>query len=139
MEGSALSSHYGSLASKTAMPWWAEPAVQDHVAEMVENYLNLNSTSRLVDLGSGSGAFASLLWTRAGMEEQVTCIEPSQEMLHLGASLPGLHPVCQRAEEWAEADRGNGEFDQILIKYAIHHFDRKRLPETFEGLRSGFH
>ena len=97
MEGSALSSHYGSLASKTAVPWWAEPAVQDHVAEMVKKYLNLNSTSRLVDLGSGSGAFASLLWTRAGMEKQVTCIEPSQEMLHLGASLPGLHPVCQRA------------------------------------------
>ena len=69
------------------------------------------------------------------MEKQVTCIEPSQEMLFLGASLLGLHPVCQRAEEWAEADGGNGEFDQILIKYAIHHFDRKRLPETFEGLR----
>ena len=135
MEGSALSSHYGSLASKTAVPWWAEPAVQDHVADMVEKYLNLKPTSRLVDLGAGSGSFASLLWTRAGLTNPVTCVEPSQEMLHLGANLPGLNPVCQGAEEWAEAGLGNGMFDQILIKYAIHHFDRKRLPETFEDIK----
>ena len=99
MEGSALSSHYGSLASKTAAPWWAEPAVQDHVADVVEKYLNLKPTSRLVDLGAGSGSFASLLWTRAGLNNPVTCVEPSQEMLHLGANLPGLNPVCQGAEE----------------------------------------
>jgi len=135
MESSALSSHYGSLASKTAVPWWAEPAITNHVADMVEKFLDLNSASRLADLGAGSGSFASLLSTRAGLTNPVTCVEPSQEMLDLGADLPGLSPVCQGAEDWASADRGNGQFDRVLIKYAVHHFDRKRMVETFEGIR----
>merc|ERR1712212_288422 len=135
MESSALSSHYGSLASKTAVPWWAEDHVTDHVADMVEKYLDLKSTSRLVDIGAGSGSFASLLWTRAGLTNPVTCVEPSQQMLDLGANTPGLNPVCQGAEEWASADSGNGEVDRVLIKYAVHHFDRKRMSETFKGIR----
>merc|ERR1711971_85951 len=133
MESSALSSHYGSLASKTAVPWWAEDHVTEHVADMVEKYLDLKSTSRLVDLGAGSGAFASLLWTRAGLTHHVTCVEPSQEMLDLGANTPGLNLVCQGAEEWASDD--SGQVDRVLIKYAVHHFDRKRMIETFEGIR----
>ena len=135
MESSALSSHYGSLASKTAVPWWAEDHVTDHVADMVEKYLRLTSASRLADLGAGSGSFASLLSTRAGLTSLVTCVEPSQEMLDLGSNLPGLSPVCQGAEDWASADQGNGQFDRVLIKYAVHHFDRKRMLETFEGIR----
>ena len=135
MESSALSSHYGSLASKTAVPWWAEPKITNHVADMVEKFLDLKPTSRLVDLGAGFGSFASLLWTRAGLTKPVTCVEPSQEMLDLGANLPSLSPVCQGAEDWASTDLGNGEFDRVLIKYAVHHFDRKRMSETFEGIR----
>lgn len=135
MESSALSSHYGSLASKTAVPWWAEDHVTDHVADMVEKYLDLKSTSRLVDIGAGSGSFASLLWTRAGLTNPVTCVEPSQQMLDLGANTPGLNPVCQGAEEWASADSVYGEVDRVLIKYAVHHFDRKRMSETFKGIR----
>ena len=140
MESSALSSHYGSLASKTAVPWWAEPAITDHVADMVEKYLDLNSASRLADLGAGSGSFASLLSSRAGLTNPVTCVEPSQEMIDLGIDIQTsnawiLSPVCQGAEEWASADQGNGQFDRVLIKYAVHHFDRKRMVETFEGIR----
>merc|ERR1711974_209915 len=52
-----------------------------------------------------------------------------------GANLPGLSPVCQGAEEWASTDLDNGEFDRVLIKYAVHHFDRNRMSETFEGIR----
>ena len=26
-------------------------------------------------------------------------------------------------------------FDKVLIKYAVHHFDRDRLQQTFEGIR----
>ena len=132
MESSA---HYRSLASRTGLPWWAEPAITDHVADTVEKYLGLNSASRLADLGAGSGSFASLLSTRAGLTKPVTCVEPSQEMLDLGADLPGLSPVCQGAEDWASADQGHGEFDRVLIKYAVHHFDRKRMLETFKGIR----
>ena len=61
-----LGSHYSSLASKTAVPWWASPAVEEHLVEMVEEKLNLESVSLLADLGAGSGAFASHLSTRAG-------------------------------------------------------------------------
>ena len=28
-----LGSHYNSLASKTAVPWWASPAVEEHVVD----------------------------------------------------------------------------------------------------------
>merc|ERR1711971_618562 len=131
MESTSLSSHYGSLASKTAVPWWAEDHVTEHVADMVEKYLDLKTTSRLVDLGAGSGAFANLLWTRAGLTQPVTCVEPSQEMLNT----PGLNTVCQGAEQWASDDLGNGQVDRVLIKYAVHHFDRQRMIETFEGIR----
>ena len=84
MESSA---HYRSLASRTALPWWAEPAITDHVADTVEKYLGLNSASRLADLGAGSGSFASLLSTRAGLTNPVTCVEPSQEMIDLGIDI----------------------------------------------------
>ena len=74
------------------------------------------------------------------MTNPVTCVEPSQEMIDLGIDIQIsnawiLSPVCPGAEEWASADQGNGQFDRVLIKYAVHHFDRKRMVETFEGIR----
>ena len=72
-----LGSHYSSLASKTAVPWWASPAVEEHVVEIVEKKLNLESVSLLADLGAGSGAFASHLSIRAGL---VVCPDISVEL-----------------------------------------------------------
>ena len=70
--------------------------------------------------------------------------------------LPRWQSVCQGAEQWAAGKDGDRKFDKVrfiiiiyyyyyylsllffdkvLIKYAVHHFDRDRLQKTFEGIR----
>ena len=49
--------------------------------------------------------------------------------------LPRWQSVCQGAEQWAAGKDGDRKFDKVLIKYAVHHFHRDRLQQTFEGIR----
>ena len=88
----------------------------------------------MVDLGAGSCAFASLLHSKAALQQPVMCVDPSQAMLEQAASLAGVSTLCQAAEEWAA---GGQEADSttVFIKAAVHHLNRATLEQTMAGIR----
>lgn len=114
MEKLSLNNHYNSLGVQKLVPWWAKPELQVAQLEVLMAYLDLTPKSRVVDLGSGTCTFASLLQRTAGLQNPITCVDPSRAMLDGAVGLAGVETLCQAAEEWAIG--GIEDCDRILIK-----------------------
>ena len=94
--------------------------------------LDLSRSSRLVDIGGGTGRFASLLYDNAKLECQVTCVDPSPQMLSQANDLPGVDPICCDAVEFAL--KNEKEYDRVLMKEIVHHLGETELKTTFSAL-----
>jgi ubiquinone/menaquinone biosynthesis C-methylase UbiE len=93
-------------------------------AHLLERHLALNAGTRVLDVGCGTGRFATLLVEHLGCP--VTGIDPSPAMLAVASTKPDEHLtwVQARAEAIPFAD---GAFDACLASQVIHHFtDRRR-------------
>jgi SAM-dependent methyltransferase len=129
----AISSHYASVPVLYHSAWWAAPAYTNRIDSLLLHYLQLGPATRLVDLGGGTGALAAHLLQAAGLEV-VTVVDPSPDMLAAAAAHPGVRAVCQGAELWAAAGQ-EGDCDRVVVKQAVHHFERARLVNTLVGVR----
>ena len=110
----SLNNHYNSLGGQKLVPWWAKPELQVAQLKVLMGHLDLTPNSRVVDLGSGTCTFASLLQRTAGLQNPITCVDPSRAMLDGAVGLAGVETLCQAAEEWAAG--GTEDCDRILIK-----------------------
>ena len=134
MESHALSSHYSSLGQSSFTPWWAAPSLQAALAQEMLTHLLPSPTSRVVDLGAGSGTFAALVHRQAGLTVPLTCVDPSKDMLATAGEVEGLDTLCQSGEEWA-AGGEEGDTDRVIVKAAVHHFDKEKMADTLAGIR----
>jgi len=93
----------------------------------------ITKSSKLVDVGGGTGRFASLLREKFCLSEQVLLVDLSQEMLDEAKSLEGVTTLCQGAVEYA---RGAAQdfCDRILLKEVVHLVPPAELVEMYKGL-----
>ena len=49
--------------------------------EIIMKHLDISENDMLLDLGGGTGRFASLVYEKGGLKYPVTCVDPSQDML----------------------------------------------------------
>ena len=124
MEKLSLNNHYNSLGGQKLVPWWAKPELQVAQLKVLMGHLDLTPNSRVVDLGSGTCTFASLLQRTAGLQNPITCVDPSRAMLDQSVGLAGVETLCQAAEEWAIG--GIEDCDRILIK-VLSNFNHELL------------
>ena len=96
--------------------------------------LQLRPSHRLVDIGGGTGRFASLLHAAAGLENAVLCVDPSRTMLEEAATLPGVDTACQGGLEFAQMASMAGRYDRALIKEVVHHLDDEDLAAMYTGI-----
>ena len=98
MEPSVVSSHYSSLGLSSFTPWWAAPSLQAALAKEMLAHLLLSPTSRLVDLGAGSGTFAAHIQRQGGLTVPLICVDPSRDMLAKAGELEGLETLCMSGD-----------------------------------------
>ena len=101
---------------------------RDHII----SHLRLQQTDRVLDLGAGTGAFASQLYQKAGLSNPVIAIEPSQPMLDQAKTVPGLIPYCTDALSFVI--NTDIRYDKVLMKGMIHHVPKKNLPVLYRAI-----
>ena len=121
---------------------------QGSITSLFHHYLHLSPSNRLVDLAGGTGTLAASLAKAAGLTSPVSCVDPSKAMVAMVEGREGVEGVCMGAEEWSRGG-GQGDTDRVMIRGAIHHFNRCRLctahhtipdatrellPTTLEGI-----
>jgi SAM-dependent methyltransferase len=123
-------SSFGAAAAAYAehRPGYAEAAVQ-WALEPVRD----RQPVRVADIGAGTGKLTATL---AGLEAEVTAVEPDPQMLaELRRAMPAVRSVPGSAEEIPLPD---ASLDAVLAGQAMHWFDMDRaLPEIARVLRPG--
>ena len=129
-----LDSHYSAVrAVYDDAPFYAEgPCTNWQLGECLKQ-IDLHRGQSLVDVGGGSGKFASSLAACVG-GAGVTVVEPSAAMLAGASDLPHVeHAVCSDATSWAE-ERGAPRYARALLKEMVHHLggseERVRLVSS---------
>lgn len=95
--------------------------------------LHIQPHHHVVDLGAGACQVASAIAQRIKLINPVMCVDPSQEMLDMGQSLPGVKTYCGGDMDWVKTMKNNS-VDRIFIRQAVHHFDQDLLGEIFRGI-----
>ncbi len=112
--------HYARLADRYDENWAYRP---DYVRWMTENIatrLNVLPSHRVLDVGGGTGLFASGLAEHAAA---VVCADPSLQMLEQVPTHERLARLHASAEELAGGRKRppHDGYDAILLKEVIHH------------------
>jgi SAM-dependent methyltransferase len=124
---------FGKAAAVYAV---ARPDYPDHVYDVLRDRCGLGPTSRVLEIGAGSGQATKRLLEAGG---HVVALEPSEALAEqLSARLkvaPGLEVVISTFED---ADLAPSSFDLVVAATAFHWLDAEAaLPKVATILRPG--
>jgi ubiquinone/menaquinone biosynthesis C-methylase UbiE len=112
--------HYDRLAPVYDQNWAYSPDFLEWMSECVLSRLRVKSGDRVLDMGCGTGLYASRI---AQHTESVVCADPSVRMLEQIPDDPRLVAVQASAEDLVVGSPllPVDQFEAILVKEAIHH------------------
>ena len=104
------------------------------------NWMNPQQNASLVDVASGTGDIASLFSKKTNHLNQISCVEPNNEMFRVGKS--NLKHLSNIKWHKASAERlpfKNDKFDFYSISYGIRNVSNinSTLKEAFRVLKPG--
>ena len=128
--------HYKRIGSIYDDLWsYSEDYIRFMGLRIIE-YLRLNSTDSLVDLGCGTGLFTQSIPKEIQLDNPIICVDPSEEML---SQIPLSPQYKIRAVDAITFVSETSGYNKVYMKEAIHHIDNKELlfSSLFEKLTSG--
>lgn len=136
MTSSNQEAHYGDVAQHYNQAWFYEDGTdyQRWLVQSLMARLQTTPSSRVVDLGGGTGNFSAALHKECKLEQRILCVDPSGPLLaqcqkHVASVEPlladGLGFVATQDQEHA--------YDRMLLKEVIHHFPPAELGTLFAG------
>jgi len=134
---SKTSEHYANVATSYNQSFVNRPDYQRWELGHVLHHLRLKPTDQVVDLGCGTGLFSSVLYTKAGLTQNILAVEPSQSMLNHAQTLPGLTTHCADALSFVQDHAIR--YDKILMKGMAHHIPLADLPQLYRGIYRQLH
>lgn len=127
--------HYAGVSTNYHTAFFYSGEYEAWQQQNILSRLKLGPANRLVDIGGGTGRFASLLYAAASLEHDALCVDPSPDMLSEAAKLPGIKSLCQGGLEFATGTDAGG-YDRVLLKEVVHHLKHDELTRMFGGLWS---
>jgi ubiquinone/menaquinone biosynthesis C-methylase UbiE len=124
--------HYQRLAEKYEENWAYSPEFVQWMTENLRKRLSLTpGSSRVLDVGSGTGLYARGLAEQAGV---VVCADLSAAMLEQLPADERLIPLVAGAEELTDGEirLPHDGYDAILLKEVIHHVAHP--PQVLDGM-----
>ena len=101
--------------------------------DIIMKHLDISENDRLLDLGGGTGRFASLVYDKGGLKYPVTCVDPSQDMLQQTKKFEGVVAICSDALEFSQS-KNDIVYDRILMKEVVHHLGEEHLKTIFSAM-----
>ena len=110
-----------------------------HVQDLALRYASANPTQRVLELGCGTGEWASAFF-RSHPEADYVAVEFSPNMRDLAsARLATFKTRFQLLDQDLNASLPKGPFDLVVSFFAIHHVENKQrlVHDVFASLASG--
>lgn len=125
--------HYKNASKNYHSAFFHSGDYESWQLEVIMKHLDISENDRLLDLGGGTGRFASLIYNRIGLKYPVTCVDPSQDMLQQTKKFEGVVAICSDALEFS-LSKDDIVYDRILMKEVVHHLGEEDLKTTFRAL-----
>ena len=128
--------HYKEASENYHSAFFYSGEYESWQLDVIIEHIDISENDRLLDLGGGTGRFASLIYNKVGLKFPVTCVDPSDDMLQQTKKLIGINAVCSDALNFSVIDNGI-TYDRILMKEVVHHLSEEDLKITFSALKTG--
>merc|ERR1712176_1324437 len=104
---------------------------------IIKSLSGARKDDRIVDIGGGTGRFASLIYSSLGLSRPVVCVDMSLDMLQKAQNEVGVGIACADAVQYAQ-NLNPASIDFALNKEIIHHLDmQSQVNPFFRGLYQG--
>lgn len=118
-----LTQHYASLAEYYNEIWFLTNGYRQWLVNWIVQDLDLHEDDTVVDLGGGTGFSAEMMYKKAGLNNDILCVDVCSGMLQEAQNRHGVSPVCVDAISFVQRD--DIRYNKLLIKEAIHHFPER--------------
>jgi len=134
-ESQTQQNHYKRASENYHSAFFHSGEYESWQLELIMKHLDISKNDRLLDLGGGTGRFASLVYEKGGLKYPVTCVDPSQDMLQHTKKFEGVVAICSDALEFSQS-KNDIAYDRILMKEVVHHLGEEDLKTTFSALQN---
>mmetsp|Transcript_30343 Transcript_30343/g.88199 ORF Transcript_30343/g.88199 Transcript_30343/m.88199 type:complete len:286 (+) Transcript_30343:64-921(+) len=126
-----LHHHYDAAAAIKDNCYCIGDSTDWQSANIVE-LLDLKPGHRVVDMGAGDGAFASVIHRRASLRRRTVCVDPSANMTAKAQQRPSVEAVNEDCITFTT--RPEESYDRIFFKEVVHHLPIADLPSIFRNV-----
>jgi len=116
--------HYKHIANIYDNLWSYSPEYIKFTTRKIIEHLHLNTTDTLVDIGCGTGIYSKEIIKHIQLQQPITCVDPSADMLEKITSNNRLNPIEMDGVKFSQK---TGIYNKILLKEAIHYIEEKFL------------
>ena len=127
--------HYKEASENYHSAFFYSGEYESWQLDVIMKHLDISRNDRLLDLGGGTGRFASLIYDKGGLKYPVTCVDPSDHMLQQTEKFEGVDAICADALNFSQ-NQDQILYDRILMKEVVHHLSEGDLKATFSALQN---
>lgn len=128
--------HYGDVAQHYNQAWFYEDGTdyQRWLVQSLMERLQTTPSSRVVDLGGGTGNFSAALHKECKVEQRILCVDPSGPLLaQTEKHAASVEPLLADGLGFVRMPAQDQAYDRLLLKEVIHHFPPTDLATLFAG------
>ncbi|MCH2047023.1 MAG: methyltransferase domain-containing protein [Trichodesmium sp. ALOHA_ZT_67] len=114
--------HYQNIANIYDNLWSYSPDYIKFTTQKIIQYLHLNATDTLVDIGCGTGIYSKEILHQIQLQQPIICVDNSAEMVGKIPANSRLNPIEMDGVKFSQKP---GIYNKILLKEAIHHIKEK--------------
>jgi trans-aconitate methyltransferase len=125
--------HYVDVAQGYESAFFYESGpYQDWLLREILAELQLQPSSRLADVGGGTGNFTAALAAAAQLSLPALCVDNAPDMLAVASTRSGLSTVCADALTFSARD--GVTYDRCLLKEVVHHIPSDDFAKLYTGI-----
>jgi len=116
--------HYKNIANIYDNLWSYSPEYIKFTTQKIIEHLHLTTTDTLVDIGCGTGIYSKEILKHIQLQQPITCVDPSAEMLEKIPADSRLNTIEMDGVKFSQKTEN---YNKIFLKEAIHYIEEKFL------------
>ena len=113
--------HYEELGEKYDQLWSFTHCYKEDMLKNIVKELELAPTDHLLDVGGGSGEWASAIYFSAKLQHNVVNVEPSHKLIETSLLKQGVDAYEGDIDTYLK--KPNIKFDKCILKESIYYID----------------
>lgn len=124
--------HYDNLSKIYDDLWFYSNEFVNFMTDHIIQKLDIKTTDKVLDLGAGTGIYSKDILKKITLEQKISCVDLSNEMLKNLENYPNIKAIHSDAISFCQ--NKNDEFDKVFAKEMFHHLNTSERDILYKAL-----